>query len=272
MHQKIAFLMIVILFITLFTGCKKDQVVEIQTPASTSGNLKIAFSHSVGNDSLILNSNQYIDEAGNHYEIDEVKYFISDVQLFLHNGSTKLIDDWTAIHYVDISIPSTLTWNVYDTISQGGIDSVSFVFGFTAARNQSFMFVNPPESNMMWPDILGGGYHYMMINGKWTDAAQIDQPFNFHLGIGQIYTDTVTYNTSTITGYVQNYFTVTLPTPGLTINTGSTSTLKLNMDISSWFKTPHTWDFNYWGGAVMQNQRAMNTMKENGFDVFSVKQ
>ena len=29
------------------------------------------------------------------------------------------------------------------------------------------MFVNPPEVNMMWPDVLGGGYHYLMLNGKW---------------------------------------------------------------------------------------------------------
>ncbi len=125
---------------------------------------------------------------------------------------------------------------------------------------------------MFWPDILGGGYHYMMLNGKWIITNQEETPFNFHLGIGQIYTDTITHNTSTITEYVQNYFTVTLPTPNLTIHANRTSTLTLQMDISSWFKTPYVWDFNYWGGSVMQNQRAMNGIKENGFDVFSIKE
>jgi hypothetical protein len=25
------------------------------------------------------------------------------------------------------------------------------------------MFVNPPEVNMAWPEVLGGGYHYLML-------------------------------------------------------------------------------------------------------------
>ncbi len=259
-----------ILCFLVFTGCKKEP--ETATVASTSGKIKIEFSHFIGGNSLVLNSNQYINEAGNHYEIYDLMYFVSDVKLYLHQKAPIMIDQWNAIHYVDAEIPSTLTWNVYDTIPQGVVDSVSFVFGISEQRNQSFMFVNPPESNMAWPDILGGGYHYMMINGKWTDTQQMQQPFDFHLGIGQIYTDTITYNTNSITGFVQNYFEVTLPTPGLSITANNTSLLKLQMDVSSWFKTPHSWDFNYWGGSVMQRQRAMNVIKENGFNVFSVVQ
>jgi hypothetical protein len=269
-HKTIHHIVIVIIFSVFIWGCKKDT--DIVTPESTSGKIKIIFSHVVGNNPLILNSNQYFNEAGNQYEIYDLMYFISDVKLHLHQRAPLLIDQWTAIHYVDAEIPSTLNWDVYDSIPQGVVDSVSFVFGISEQRNQSFMFVNPPESNMAWPDILGGGYHYMMINGKWIDPQQMQQPFDFHLGIGQIYTDTITYNTNSISGFVQNYFDVTLPTPGLSITANSTSLLKLQMDVSSWFKTPHSWDFNYWGGSVMQRQQAMNVIKENGFDVFSVVQ
>ncbi len=269
MKQNIKTIHIVFAIFLAFSACKKEPE-EIQNP-STSGKLKIEFSHVVGNDSLVLNSFRYTNEAGNPYEINELMYFISDVKLYLHNASPLLIDDWTAIHYVDIDMPETLVWSVYDTIPPSNIDSISFIFGLSEQRNRSFLFVNPPESNMFWPDILGGGYHYMMINGKWINTNQEAIPYNFHLGIGQIYTDTITHNANTITTYVQNYFTVILPTPNLKITTNNTSTLKLQMDIDSWFKTPYVWDFNYWGGSVMQNQRAMNGIKENGFDVFSVK-
>lgn len=257
-------------FLFIIAGCKKDP--EKPEILNTSGKLNIEFKHIVGTDSLILNSNCYINEAQNHYQIDELMYFISDVKLFIHQSTPKLIDDWKSIHFVDVKMPGSLEWKIYDSIPQGNIDSISFIFGLTEQRNQSFLFVNPPESNMFWPDILGGGYHYMMLNGKWIITNQEETPFNFHLGIGQIYTDTITHNTSTITEYVQNYFTVTLPTPNLTIHANRTSTLTLQMDISSWFKTPYVWDFNYWGGSVMQNQRAMNGIKENGFDVFSIKE
>ena len=42
------------------------------------------------------------------------------------------------------------------------------------------------------------------------------------------------------------------------------------MNIESWFTTPHNFDFNYWGGNVMQNQQALQTIKENGHDIFTV--
>ena len=41
------------------------------------------------------------------------------------------------------------------------------------------------------------------------------------------------------------------------------------MNIDSWFKTPHDFDFNYWGGFIMEIQPAMQMAKENGYDVFT---
>ncbi len=32
----------------------------------------------------------------------------------------------------------------------------------------------------------------------------------------------------------------------------------------------HIYDHNYWSGAIMQKQPAMQMVKENGFDVFTV--
>ncbi len=266
--DKIRFWGILGMLFFLFSNCTED---EAPKPTAETGKLKIEFTHTIDNQPIQLNTNIYVNDAGNHYELTDLMYFISDFTLYQHNGNPILIDDWTAIHYVDIYIPTTLTWNVYDPILTGIYDSVSFIFGLNEQRNQSFSFVNPPESNMFWPDVLGGGYHYMMINGKWKNLQDTLKPFNFHLGIGQIYTDTINYNISTITGFVQNYFKVTLPLSNVQINKDNTTTITLNMAIDSWFKTPHTWDHNYWGGSVMQNQRALQTIKENGFDVFSIE-
>ncbi len=252
----------------ILSSCKKDKPIE--EIEIENGKIKINFLHTINNQPIQLNTNIYINEAGNHYEISDLMYFISDLTLYPHNGNSILIDDWKAIHYIDIHIPTTLIWEVYDKIPTGLIDSISFIFGLNESRNQPFIFVNPPESNMFWPQILGGGYHYMMINGKWINQNDTVYPFNFHIGIGQNYTDTINFNTSTITGFVQNYFKVTLPTSNFTISKNVTTNITLNMAVESWFKTPHIWDFNYWGGDVMQKQRALQTIKENGADVFSV--
>lgn len=250
-----------LLLITI--SCNNDKPDE----NATSGHISFSFTHLVDGLALQKDNMKYVNAAGNPYEINQVMYFISDVTLHKSDGTKKLISDWKDIHYVDIDIPETLRWDVYDDIPAGAYDSVSFVFGITGEKNKSFMFVNPPEVNMMWPDVLGGGYHYMMINGSWKDNANVIKSFAFHLGIGQLYKSNV-IEVDSIYAFVQNYFNVKLPNSAFTVEANKTRQIEIIMNIDSWFKTPHVYDHNFWGGAIMQNQAAMQMVKKNGFDVF----
>jgi hypothetical protein len=258
-------LLLIVIIVLALASCKKETINQ----ENDSGKIEFRFIHQVNGQMLHTDSLCYINQAGNPYEVDELKYFISDVYLHNVSGSLLHINAQTAIHYVDIDYPETLGWKVFDPIPAGTYDSVSFVFGLNEERNISFAFVNPPEVNMFWPTILGGGYHYMMLNGKWKDPQGTVIPFDFHLGIGQTYSG-ITSSVDSITGYVQNYFKVKLPLSNLIIDDTSTYKLELAMDIESWFETPHTWDFNDWGNYIMQNQSAMKTACENGHDVFSI--
>ncbi len=267
MKMKYALNILVILGALMFMdiSCNND------TPdaGKTTGHISFRFTHLVDGLPLEKDKMKYMNAAGNPYQINQLMYFISDVTLHKSDGTTRLISDWTDIHYVDIDIPSTLTWVVYDDVATGAYDSVSFIFGITKEKNQSFRFVNPPEVNMMWPDVLGGGYHYMMINGSWKDKTNIIKNFAFHLGIGQLYKSNV-IEVDSIYAFVQNYFGVKLPNSAFIVEENKTRNIEIIMNVDSWFKTPYIYDHNYWGGAIMQNQPAMQMVKENGVDVFSV--
>ncbi len=252
--------------ILLYESCKT----EVNPPSDTGGKIILAFSHKVNDNELITDSIMYLNGAGNLYGVNEVKYFISDVMLFTRAGMYFAIDDEKVIHYIDSDLPETKNWQVFDPIPEGIYDSLVFTFGLNEARNQSFAFVNPPEVNMFWPDILGGGYHYLMINGKWKTPGNLISPFDFHLGIGQLYSG-VTTSVDSITGFVHNYFRVSIPLNGMGIENKIARTISLSMDTNSWFSTPNTWDFNEWGGYIMQNQAAMRTAAENGVDVFDAE-
>ena len=250
-----------------FNSCNNGDTEETE-PEPQTGNITFKFKHHVDGEPLILDSMMYVNAAKNTYEVNEVMYFISDVTLHKNDGSSQIIKEWKDIHYVDTDILSTQTWDVYDDIPIGSYDSISFVFGISEEKNQSFMFVDYPEVNMMWPDILGGGYHYMMINGSWLDESNLKQFYNFHLGIGQLYKgDVVNYDS--IYAYVQNYFYVNLPNSRFTIQKDSDTEMEIVMNIESWFTTPHNFDFNYWGGEIMEVQPAMQMASENGLDVFT---
>ncbi len=257
--------MLLIVTVLITNSCKKS---ESDQNTETTGKITIQFAHKIDGNDIVYDTLIYVNAAGNPYLVNEIQYFISDVALYKNDGSTVKIKDWNDIYYVDTNIPSTWKWEVYDKIPEGTYDSIAFIFGITKEENISYMFVNPPERDMFWPEFLGGGYHYMKLNGKWLATGQTTEttPFNFHLGIGQIY---FSYPDS-ISSFVQNYFRVSLPGSGFTLINGENKIIHLNMNVENWFQDPNLFDFNSWGGYIMQNQEAMQMAKENGHNVFSV--
>ena len=255
-----------IIILLLFISCEDKKTEE---PPDNQAKIIFQFDHTIDQLPILFDSLMYENAAGNPYLVNEIQYFISDVKLYHQNGKVKLIDDWKAIHYVDSDIESTMTWEVYDPVDPGVYDSVSFTFGISEERNFSFMYVNPPEKDMFWPEFLGGGYHYLKLNGKWLPEGQAIQtaPFDFHLGIGQIY---YSYPDS-ITGFIHNYFNVSLSPSGFTLDPGETKHLKIIMQVEKWFMEPHLYDHDVYGGYIMQSQDAMQNVMENGFNVFVFK-
>ena len=224
------------------------------------GHIELDFSFVVDNDSLRLDTCVYQNAAGNLYEVNDVQFFISHVMLETASGEVVEITDNQGIHYTDIRIPGTLTWDIADIVPADEYKSISFVFGLEGDQNTTGYFPNPPENNMSWPDMIGGGYHYMKINGRWIDESGVRQPFNLHTG-----------KISTDNGFADNTFTVTLPLTNVSTLGKKTTPITLQMNVNAWFSNPYLFDFNVFGGSIMQNREAQEVLRANGVDVFSVK-
>jgi len=259
-------ILVLIITIVIFSSCKKDD--DGNNQVEDTGKIRFEFYHYVDGKPLQIDTLKYTNAAGNQYMVNEIQYFISDLTLKSATCSCSdyIIDEWKDTHYIDTDIAETHSWDVFDDIKTGVYSEISFTFGINEQKNQSLIFVNPPESFMFWPEYLGGGYHYMKLNGKWQDTLQKLLPFDFHLGIGQIY-DT----TGNITGFVQNYFRISIPQSSFTISAGQTTTIAIVMNIDKWFEEPNVYNHNEWGGDIMQRQEAMKLGCENGGNVFTIK-
>lgn len=244
------YFILLILTAVLFSSCHKEKTAA----------LSVSFAFHVDGQDLEQDVRKYVNAAGNQYEVNEVMFFISNIKLYQSDGSVVARD---RIHYVDVDIASTLDWDL-GMIPQGNYSGISFTFGLSDAENRSNRFVNPPECNMSWPDVMGGGYHYMKINGKWlADDGQV-KPFNLHTGIGQLYDEE-----GNVTQFVDNSFSVTLEHPFTVPEKGEN--LQLVMNINQWFNASRMFDLDEWGGSIMQNQAAQEILKQNGPYVFELK-
>lgn len=228
-----------------------------------TGNLAVTFSTSVDRQSLQQDTCIYQNAAGNRYAVTEVQYFISDIRLLNSNGSEYIIAADNGAHYVDVDIPNTLDWFPNDEIPTGNYTAITFHFGLTPELNKTHFYPNPPENNMSWPALLGGGYHYMKINGRWLNQTGGFTNFNLHTGPGQ-----QRDADGNITGFIDNSFEITIPIDFF-IEKDMITNIILDMNINEWFQNPNIFDFNVFGGSIMQNQQAQEILKSNGISVFT---
>lgn len=266
MKKHLPFLIAIISVITLLnlTSCLDDDDDDDNNNNNNtnSGQIGIEFTHFADGMPIEFDTLMYTNAAGNNYLVYEIQYFISQLTLY-KGGTATVLKGWKTAHYVDTDIQESKTWNVFDQIPAGTYDSLAFTFGFSDADNQSFAYVNPPENAMVWPEYLGGGYHYMKLNGKWIDSTSNLRGFAFHLGRGQVYTG------GNPTSFIDNSFRISFTTP-ISIIVGSRKMVTLKMNVEEWFKNPNTYDHNVHGGDIMQTQDAMHLGCVNGKTVFEL--
>ncbi|MDG2264172.1 MAG: hypothetical protein P8L19_03870 [Flavobacteriales bacterium] len=230
----------------IFTSCEKDK------PIATD--ITINFTHTVDGSDLITNSMIYTNAADENYDVQTLKYLISNITLHDDLGYTVLKD----IHFIDISDESTFSFTIKD-IPNNNYYAISYTMGLDTIKNISNAYVNENWFGQMeWPDMNGGGYHYMILEGDFNDSLS---GYGTHTG-GTMGGDYSFNNTNDIS---------------LTVNDdlGDIS-IDINMEINNWYQGPNEIEFSTYvnpdgSSGIMMNMEKQMQLKANGsLDVFSV--
>ncbi len=130
----------------------------------------------------------------------------------------------------------------------GQYAALRFTFGVPADRT----LPNTSDfNNMAWPAGMGGGHHYMRLEGLYSDGDET-LAFLSHTGPsgGEDYT-----------------FSVELPL-SLSVD-GDAVDIHVVMDLNQWYEDPHPYDF-VGRGMIMGNQDAQSVHQANGASVFRI--
>jgi len=221
------------------TSCKDSTII----PPLTESKVDLQVEYSLGEKELLDDSIAYANKAGNAFSISRLEYYLSDI-------SVKENGKW----WIPVS-----EYQYFDALDQpeneplvvpiGSYDSIRFNIGLYPALNKTNAL--PPELyniRMAWPDAMGGGYHFLKLEGHFLNEKFEAKGYALHVG-----TDACLRS-------------VTLP---LSFEaTLAEHSMKLKMDISEWYGGPNVFDLDKGVNYTMGEDSLMNALADNGVGVF----
>lgn len=204
---------------------------------------------------LILNKEFCTSECGN-FSVCGCKFFMCSPKI-IRAGKETVFQN--AYNYFDADIQSSLIWQPDKKFKLKKGDTVEIVFGLDSINNKNYRFKNAPESLMFWPDVLGGGYHYMKTDIRYTAYDSLPSVFNCHLGRGRI-CDEDNQPIQFLENFIKLKFAVY-----------TDNELIIDFDIMRFFGSYPAVDFNNYGG-IMDDQQAMSFFIKRVKETMKTKQ
>ncbi|MBL0309774.1 MAG: hypothetical protein IPP77_08910 [Bacteroidetes bacterium] len=229
------------LVIVAGSGCNKSD------PPVISSTVLLNTSYNVDDHSLIFDSLMYVNAAGNLYSLNRLEYYISGITLLKESGDSIRFD---SIFYIDAQTLNTNSFSLKD-VPVGNYIGMTFHLGLRPDQNVSNSLPATSENvNMAWPDPMGGGYHFMKMEGHVKDSVS-SQGYAVHLG----------NNMNLVTCVILHPFKIEK----------AYENIDLAMNINEWYSNPYTYDLLLDGNYTMGSMALMSKISKNGADVFTFK-
>lgn len=249
---------VLVAMLMIATSCNNDDS-NNNSEQPTLYNIQLRFTHNWEGTSITstdFNTTQFTNGNGDQLSIERLRYLISRVTLTDSNGEPTVFNGY---NLVDLTTESNLIFSPSESVAPGDYN-LSFTFGFNNEDNVDGIYADLNSATFNVPQTLGGGYHYMQLDGKYVDTATLEASYNYHA------IRAVDNPGPNPTFPQDTFFVVDLGT--ITINNDLTA--EVRVDLSEWFENPNLWDLNIYNTNLMSNSAAQIMMYENGQNVFSL--
>lgn len=241
-------------FLALALALAAGGIAGCDDPAAppAGGTVHLQFEHEVAGAPLVLQSMRYTNAGGLNYSVFELRYYVSGITLESADGT---LVPGPAVFYRDHADSTTVVATVQH-VPPGHYSALRFHFGLRPGENVTGYLPNTlPNLLMQWPESMGGGYHFMQLDGHWDDRGA-DLGWAAHMG---------RLNRPVDLSPLDPSFDVVLPV-SLHMQDYKVR-LPVIMDVNRWFNDP-VYDFQAVGTNNMSNRDALQALQTNGADVF----
>lgn len=234
----------------MFTSCPKSEEL-------IADSVNIEFYNHVNNVPIVFDSITGYSEwfntlLGQTYNVLNLYYLITDIRLTNENGS--VLKNLSDVHFVSSDDNNTNYLFFPEILSCGKYSNIEFVFGLNSEKNISNAYLdsNHFHNQMFWPEFMGGGYHYMKLEGKFDNETSF---YTTHTGG----LDGADYS-----------ITKSFPVNIISTENGSTHNIRISIDVNNWYSDPNNITIDSDG--IMGNAELQQKLKENGNNnVFNVQ-
>ena len=247
-----------VLLVLALVSCGNDDG-DAEKNTSDNATVTLNFSHQWGDEDVTgadFNTIQYKNENGEEMSIERLRYLISKITLESLGGETIILKGY---NLVDLTNGTGLSYVLPEKIPAQQYSNVSFTFGFDNEDNQNGAY--PDLNTALWnvPEMLGGGYHYMQLEGRFVDSTSTETGYQYH-AIRAV------DNSGATLVFEDTFFKVDLGA----VEIAGNSILEIKMDIAEWFKNPVKWNLNELHSMMMPNFEAQKMISQNGRSVFNL--
>jgi len=200
----------------------------------------------------------YVNANNTALKLSKLVYLISDVTFTAQDGTVYDAGDYNLI---DARNGTNTSFTPGIEIPEGNYN-VSFTFGFDDEDNDKsggYVDLNSDDGGWGVPAPLGGGYHYMRMEGTFEAAGGTTETFQYHTIRANKHT-TLPPGAGTLEFVQDTSFVVNLGT----ITVGSSTSIEVEMNVAEWFKNPNTWDLDLNSTVMMPKFDLQIAMNENG--------
>ena len=197
--MKTIFSISIVSILLVFGNCTRPDK-KVPYPASEVANVSIKFINQIAGNPIVQSTTYYTNAAGNEFNVDLLKYYVTNVVLVNKNGTEVSLKNYDLIDAFNSAFSTVEATN----IPNGEYTSMRFKLGVDKDRNHSGAQDGDldPMYNMIWS--WATGYIFFKHEGYFKDSNGVTVGLALHLGTDSALADVTVPIDLKVEGYARN--------------------------------------------------------------------